>query len=86
MKKLRHQLKKYPGTEENQDNNCIVSEILNNKCKNESIGINQLDEIKNSLLNDDYNGENTIIETETVVIQLSRLDGQANRRMKIYQI
>ena len=67
------------STEENQDNNCTVSEILNNKCKNGPIDINQLDEIKNSLLNEEYNGENTIIETETVIIQLSRLDDQVNQ-------
>ena len=67
----------------NNDNkngkNCSVSEILNNKCLDGQININQIDEIKNSLLTEDYNGENTIIETETVIIQLSKLEDQANQ-------
>ena len=59
--------------------NCSISEILNNKCLDGQININQINEIKNSLLTEDYKGENTIIETETVIIQLSKLEDQANQ-------
>ena len=63
----------------NSDKNCTVYEILNHQCTNGKILINQLEEIKNNLLNPDYNGENTIIETETVIIQLAKLDDQINQ-------
>ena len=66
-------------SEKTNEKNCSVSEILNNKCLNGNININQIDEIKNSLLTEDYKGENTIIETETIIIQLSKLEDQANQ-------
>ena len=67
------------NTQENQEKNCTVQEILKNECHDGQININQLDEVKNNLLNEDYKGENTIIETETVIIQLSKLDEQENQ-------
>ena len=36
-------------------------------------------QIKEKLLNEKYNGENTIIETESVIIQLSKLDNQTKQ-------
>ena len=56
-----------------------MSQILNNECLEGQININQLEEIKTNLLNEDYNGENTIVETETVIIQVSKLDDQENQ-------
>ena len=65
--------------EENNKNNCTTLEILNNKCLDGQITLNQIDEIKKLLLNQNYTGENTIIETETVIIQLSKLEDQMNQ-------
>ena len=62
-----------------EDKICTMEKLINNECPNEKITINQLEEIKEQLLNEDYNGENTIIETETVIIQLSKLDDQENQ-------
>ena len=64
---------------DDSNNNCTVNEIINNECSNGHMTINQIEEIKNQLLNQDYNGENTIITTETVIIQLSKLDDQMNQ-------
>ena len=61
---------------DNSNNNCTNDEIINNECMNGHMTINQIEEIKNILLNQDYDGENTIITTETVIIQLSTLDEQ----------
>ena len=61
---------------DNSKNNCTIDDIINNECINAHMTINQIEEIKNILLNQDYNGENTIITTETVIIQLSTLDDQ----------
>ena len=61
---------------DNSNNNCTIDKILNNECINGHMTINQIEEIKNRLLNEDYHGENTIVETETVIIQLSTLDDQ----------
>ena len=63
----------------NDAKNCSLEKILNNGCVDGQININQIDEIKNLLLNEDYHGENTIIETETVIIQLSTLEDQMNQ-------
>ena len=51
------------------NHNCTINEIINNECQNAHMTINQIEEIKNQLLNQDYNGENTIITTETVIIE-----------------
>ena len=67
------------NTEENQYETCTITEIINNHCQNGRIYIHQLDGIKNNLLNDDYNCNNTIIKTQNVIIQLSKLDDQTNQ-------
>jgi hypothetical protein len=64
----------YPNN--NNEKNCTVEEIMHNKCSDGQITLDQLEEIKQNLLYSDYSGENTIIETETVIIQLSTLDEQ----------
>ena len=67
----------YPNN--NNEKNCTVEEIMQNKCSDGQITLDQLEEIKQNLLNSDYSGENTIIETETVIIQLSTLEEQMNQ-------
>ena len=62
----------------NKGKNCTLEEIINNNCKDGKININQIEEIKNNLLNENYHGENTIIATESVIIQLSTLEDQMN--------
>ena len=64
---------------QNSSSNCIIEDILNNKCSDGQVTLDQLEEIKNKLINSDYSGENTIIETETVIIQLSTLEDQMNQ-------
>ena len=61
----------------NNDNekkiNCTIEEIKNNECKG-TITINQIEEIKNDLLNS--NRENEIIKTEKIIIQFSTFEAQ----------
>ena len=64
---------------ESQGKTCTVSEILNNQCLDGQIRVDQLEDIKNNILNEDYEGQNTIVETETVIIQVSKLDDQENQ-------
>ena len=67
-----------PKNEENKNNEkvCTNEEILNNKCNNGKITVNQIDDIKNNILNSNYTKENTIIKTENVVMQLSTFEDQ----------
>ena len=58
---------------------CTIDEIINNECKDKEITLEQMGQIKEKLLNEKYNGENTIIETESVIIQLSKLDNQTKQ-------
>ena len=64
----------------NKEKKCSEEEIINNKCNNGKININQLGEIKKALLNKDYiiTKENKIIFTENIIIQLSTLEDQQN--------
>ena len=61
---------------------CTNDQILNNECDNGKMANEQIKEIFNSIrdniLKEDYHGENKIIETENVVIQLSTLEDQKN--------
>ena len=65
--------------EEKGEKNCTIDEILNNECTDGKITINQIEDIKNNLLSQNYTGQNTIITTETVIIQLSTLEEQMNQ-------
>ena len=58
-------------------NNCTYEELINNKCSNIKININQVLQIKQKLLNN-YTKENTIIKTENIIIQLSTIEEQKN--------
>ena len=64
------------------DKTCTNEQILNNKCNEGLIKNEQLGELfsglKNEILKDDYNGENKVVQTENVVIQISSLEDQKN--------
>ena len=60
----------------NDGKNCTNEEIINNKCNEGKITINQIDEIKNNLLQKNYTKENIIIKTENVIMQLSTSEDQ----------
>ena len=68
--------------EDNASKTCTNDEILNNSCGNGEMTNEQVKEVYNSLienlLSEDYKGENTIIETENVIFQVSTLDDQKN--------
>ena len=64
------------------DKTCTNEQILNNKCnegimKNEQLG-ELFNGLKNEIFKDDYNGENKVVQTENVVIQISTLEDQKN--------
>ena len=65
---------------ENKNNSCSDEDVINNKCNNGKITVDQINEIKNNILNKNYtkNKTNTIIRTQNVVIQLSTLEDQQN--------
>ena len=69
-----------PKKEENKNNEkvCTNDEVLNNRCNNGKITVNQIDDIKNNILTTNYTKENTIIKTENVIIQLSTFEDQKN--------
>jgi len=64
--------------EENKSNDksCSNEDILNNECKNGKMTINQIDNIKQNLLTNNYTKENTVIKTENVIMQLSTFEDQ----------
>ena len=59
---------------------CTNDKILKNECKNETIINKQIKEIytsiKNNSLTEEYNGNNTIIQTKNVIFQLSTIEDQ----------
>ena len=61
---------------------CENDVILNNGCDNGKMSNEQVEEIftfvKDNILKNDYKGDNKIIETENVVIQISTLEDQSN--------
>ena len=59
------------------DEDEILSNACNNKITNEQIG-KIYDKIKESILTEGYNGEETTIETENVVFQISKVEDQKN--------
>ena len=65
-----------------EKNICIKEEILENKCKEGKITEEQIEDIykdlKDNIINKEYNNENTLIETGNAVFQLSPLDQQKN--------
>ena len=65
---------------ENKNNSCSDEDVINNKCNDGKVTVEQINEIKKSLLNQNYtkNKTNTIIKTQNVVIQLSTLEDQQN--------
>ena len=52
----------------NEDNKiCSIDDAINNKCNDGKIDYNQINEIKENLLNSNYTKNNTIIKTENVI-------------------
>ena len=64
----------------NTDNKlCYEKDIIKNKCNDEEINMNKIEEIKIYLLNNTYTtDDNIIIKTKNVIIQLSSLEEQKN--------
>ena len=67
---------------EKNNKTCTNEQILNNNCndglmKNEQLG-EVFNGLKNEIFKDDYNGENKVVQTENVVIQISTLEDQKN--------
>ena len=67
---------------DDNDSKCTKNEILNNECQNRKMTDEQLGEvyttIKENILTEDYNRENTIIQTQNVIFQISKLEEQKN--------
>ena len=57
---------------------CTNEDIIKNECHEGKIDINQIEDIKNQLININYTKENTIIKTENVILQLSTIEQQKN--------
>ena len=66
----------------NDDNSCTKQDILNNKCSEGLISEEQLNklyiELKQDYLKGNFNGNNTIIQTQNIVFQISTLTDQKN--------
>ena len=73
------------NSNKNNQSECSNEEIIRNKCSGE-ITIEQAEEIKSEILNENYTKENTIIRTKNVVIQLSKLEDQQNEEQNISNI
>ena len=58
-----------------EETDCLLEDILNNKCKEGQITLKQIEDLKENLFKD-FKGENTIVETESVMIQLATLEDQ----------
>ena len=65
---------------ENKNNSCSDEDVINNKCNDGKVSVEQINEIKKNILNQNYtkNKTNTIIKTQNAVIQLSTLEDQQN--------
>ena len=73
--------------EDDEDIECTVAQILNNKCKSSDIGDNQINDIYENLKDkvSQWNSseDNTIIETNNVIFQISSLDDQKNTKLNL---
>ena len=67
---------------EKEKNSCEESEIIKGNCIDKMMGNDQLEDIykqfKNNILANDYNGEDTVIQTKNVIIQISTAESQKN--------
>ena len=72
---------------DDENTQCTVTQILNNKCKSSDIGDNQLKEIYENLKDkvSQWNSseDSTIIETNNVIFQISSLDDQKNTKLNL---
>ena len=73
---------KIKKTEIEGTQNCIIEEILNNKCQNERVVDEQMEElneqVKEKYLKEEYKNQNNIIVTENVLFQVTTLDNQTS--------
>ena len=67
-------------TEKISENGCSKDDIIKNKCNQGSVTDDQIgliyNQLKDNYLTKDYEGENTIIQTENVVFQISTIKDQ----------
>ena len=67
---------------ESKEKTCSNTQILHNECENGKMTAEQVswiyDSIKNNILSHNYTNENTIIQTENVVFQISTFEDQKN--------
>ena len=67
---------------ESNTKTCTNEEILNDQCNDGSMSNDQVGQVfnyfKETVLTKDYKGENTIVETENVILQISTLEDQKN--------
>ena len=65
-----------------EENSCSEKDIIKNKCTEGLMNEEQIEhlfkDLKENYLTTDYNGENTIIQTENVIFQISSLKDQKN--------
>ena len=62
-------------------NDCSIDNILNNKCDEGSVSEEQMEKLYDKIIEDylhNYKGNNTIIQTQNVVFQISSLEEQKN--------
>ena len=66
----------------NESEFCSYQEIVNNKCSDKKTSNEQVGKIynliKENILTEEYNGTNTVIQTENVIFQISTLEEQKN--------
>ena len=61
---------------------CSNEEILNNNCSGKA-SIEQIEEVKRNILNNNYTKENIIIRTNNIIAQLSKLEDQENEEQNL---
>ena len=69
---------KTEDSNKNSDKTCTNDEILDNKCTEGRMSVDQIDDIKNTLIKKNKTNENSIIKTENIIIQLSLVEIQKN--------
>ena len=62
--------------EDTKKSNCTNNDIINNECQHGEITVDQINEVKKSLLNNNYTKEQIVIKTENAIIELSTIEDQ----------
>ena len=67
---------------ESDSEKCTIKGIIKNNCRDEIMKNEQVVEIynaiKDNILTEEYNGEDTVIQTKNVIFEISTLEGQKN--------